>query len=115
MDSLSGRASVCECMGLELMSGPDSGLGSKFRRDSVTESLERLEDALSVVSGVSALSADAQGVQDAAYELVAVIDELALNREAVLNANAVCRRNCGTRWTGFVSDQVQSDCYPVGT
>ena len=78
-------------MGLELMSGPDSGIGVS-QTGSVTESLERLEDALSVVSGVSALSADAQGVQDAAYELVRVIDELALNREAVLNANAAASK-----------------------
>ena len=78
-------------MGLELMSGPDSGIGVS-QTGSVTESLERLEDALSVVSGVSALSADAQGVQDAAYELVGVIDELALNREAVLNANAAASK-----------------------
>ena len=75
-------------LGLELASDPESGLG-RVRTDSATESLGRLENALSVVSGVSALSADAQGVQDAAYGLVAVIDELALNRAAVLDANAV--------------------------
>ena len=75
-------------LGLELASDPESGLG-RVQTDSATESLGRLENALSVVSGVSALSADAQGVQDAAYGLVAVIDELALNRAAVLDANAV--------------------------
>ena len=75
-------------LGLELASDPESGLG-RVQTDSATESLGRLENALSVVSGVSALSADAQGVQDVAYGLVAVIDELALNRAAVLDANAV--------------------------
>ena len=74
-------------MGLELMSGPESGIGVS-QTDSVAESLARLEDALSVVSGVSAHSADAQGVQDAAYGLIGVIDELALNRVALLEANA---------------------------
>ena len=74
-------------LGLELMSDPGSGFES-VQTDSVAESLARLEDALSVVSGVSALSADAQGVQDAAYGLIGVIDELALNRVALLEANA---------------------------
>ena len=74
-------------LGLELMSDPDSGVGGT-QTDSVTDSLARLEDALSIASGVSALSANAQEVQDAAYELVAVIDELAVNRNALLEANA---------------------------
>ena len=47
-------------LGLELASDPESGLG-RVQTDSATESLGRLENALSVVSGVSALSADAQG------------------------------------------------------
>ena len=74
-------------LGLELMSDPDSGVAGN-QTGSLTESLTLLEDALSVASGVPALSANAQEVQDAAYELVAVIDELAVNRNALLEANA---------------------------
>ena len=75
-------------VGLKLLSDPESGFEND-QSDSVTESLGRLEDALSVVSGVSQLSADAQGVQDAAHGLAVVIDELAVNRDALLEANAV--------------------------
>ena len=73
-------------LGLELMSDPDSGVGDA-RTDAVTESLERLEEALSVASGVPTLSADAQAVQDAAYVQVAIIDEMAVNRDTLIEAN----------------------------
>ncbi len=74
-------------LGLELMSDPDSGV-SGTQTDSVTDSLVRLEDALSVTSGVPELAPIAREVQDAAYELVDVIDELAVNRDALIEANA---------------------------
>ena len=94
-------------LGLELMSDPDSGF-ERVQAGSVTESLEALENALSVVSGVSALSSDAQGVQDAAYDLVAVIDELALNRDALLDANAVAAQLRG-QVAGLRVDSGQSE------
>ena len=75
-------------LGLELMSDPDSGVVDGSQAGSVTASIERLEDALSVASGVPALSANALGVQDAAYELVAIIDDLAVSRDALLAASA---------------------------
>ena len=74
-------------LGLELMSIPDTGIADT-QTDTVNESVERLEDALSVANGVPSLSANAQDVQDTAYELVAVIDELAVNRDALLDASA---------------------------
>ena len=74
-------------LGLELMSDPATGVGGT-QTDSVTDSLARLEDALSVASGIPGLSGDAQDVQDAAYGLVAIIDELAVNRDALLDASA---------------------------
>ena len=74
-------------LGLELMFDPASGIGGT-QTDSVTDSLARLEDALSVASGVPTLSASAQEVQDAAYELVAVIDQLTVNRDALVAASA---------------------------
>ena len=56
--------------------------------ESLVESLGRLESALGVVSGVPALALDARGVGDAAHDLAAVIDNLALNRDALLGAGA---------------------------
>lgn len=55
---------------------------------SVSESLGRMESALSVAAGASDLSDDAQAVQDAAYGLTNIIDNLAVNREALAEANA---------------------------
>ena len=56
--------------------------------ESLVESLGRLESALGKVSGVPALALDARGVGDAAHDLAAVIDNLALNRDALLGAGA---------------------------
>ena len=74
-------------VGLGLLAEPESGLQGK-QEDSVVESLERLEKALSEVSGVPALAADASAVNDAAHDLAEVIDNLALNRDALVDANA---------------------------
>ena len=66
---------------------PQSGFESSGT-DSVALSLERLDDALAKVSGVSALASDARAVHDAAYDLADVIDQLVVHRDAVLDADA---------------------------
>ena len=66
-------------LGLGLLA--ESGRGTQqFQSDSVAESLERLDTALSTVSGVPTLAQTAQAVNDSAYDLVEVIDSLALLR-----------------------------------
>ena len=55
--------------------------------DAVVRSLERLEAALDEVSSVPTLAADAQAVNDAAYELADVIDGLSVNQNELLSAN----------------------------
>ena len=74
-------------VGLGLLAEPESGLQGS-QADSVVESLERLEEALGEVSGVQALSSDASEVNDAAHDLAEVIDNLALSRDALVDANA---------------------------
>ena len=72
-------------LGLGLLAGPESGFG-ELDADSLVESLGRLESALGETSGVPALASDAREVGDAAHDLAAVIDNLALNRDALLGA-----------------------------
>ena len=74
-------------LGLGLLAGPESGFEG-LQTDSVVESLERLEEALSEVSGVQSLSPDASAVNGAAHDLGEVIDNLALNRDGLIDANA---------------------------
>ena len=56
--------------------------------NSASESLGRLEDALATASSVPELVPPAQAVQDAAYGLTAVIDNLAVNGNALIEVNA---------------------------
>ena len=74
-------------LGLGLLAEPESGFGG-LDPDSLVESLGRLESALGDAGGVPALASDARGVDDAAHDLAAVIDDLALNRDALLDAGA---------------------------
>ena len=74
-------------LGLGLLAEPESGFGG-LDSDSLVESLGRLESALGDAGGVPALAPDARGVGDAAHDLAAVIDNLALNRDALLGAGA---------------------------
>ena len=71
-----------QVLGIGLLTEPVSGTGD-FAQVSVADSLERLEKSLSRVSGVEALTADAGAVQDAAYGMVEVMDDLALNRDTL--------------------------------
>ena len=75
-------------LGLGLAAEPDLGFQG-LARGTVVDSLERLDSALNVVSGVAELSAGAQVVSDAAYDLADVIDNLERNREALLGTNRV--------------------------
>ena len=74
-------------LGLGLLAEPESDFGG-LDSDSLVESLGRLESALGDAGGVPALAPDARGVGDAAHDLAAVIDNLALNRDALLGAGA---------------------------
>ena len=75
-------------LGLGLAAEPDLGFQG-LARGTVVDSLERMDSALNVVSGVAELSAGAQAVSDAAYDLADVIDNLERNREALLGTNRV--------------------------
>ena len=74
-------------IGLELLS-LSGDAGDVRGADSVTESLSLLENALAVVSSVPDLVPDAQSVQDSAYELSTVIDNIVVNRDAALAAES---------------------------
>lgn len=81
------EAERLKALGLELLTeggadGEDAGARS------VGDSLKGLEGALGIAGGVDALTSDAQSVQEAAYDLVGVIDNLAVNRTALMEANA---------------------------
>ena len=81
------EAERLQTVGLGMLAESGSGSGGT-QRDSVTDSLKRLEDALAKVSGVSALESDANVVYDAAYDLGGVIDEIEVQRIALVDADA---------------------------
>ena len=81
------EAERLRALGLGLLVGPESGFEAT-QTDSVAESLERLESALGEVSGVQVLAADAQEVQGVAHDLAGFIDDIALSRRALSEANA---------------------------
>lgn len=75
-------------VGLGLAAGSESG-SRDLASGAVVASLERIDAALDVVSGVSELKPDAQAVSDAAYALADVIDSLSRSREALDSTNQV--------------------------
>ena len=75
-------------IGLGLLGDPASSTASSSG-DSVEAVLDRLESDLADVGAVLALSADAQGVYDAAVNLAEAVDNIALNRAALSDANSV--------------------------
>ena len=81
------EAEQLRIVGLGMLAAPESGFAG-FQPDAVAEALERLGSALGAVSGVQALASDARAVNDAAHDLAVVIDNLAVNREALSDANA---------------------------
>ena len=85
------EAERLRAIGLGMLAESDSGSGD-LQRDSVTESLKRLEDTLAQVSGVAALESDANVVYDAANNLAQVIDEIAFQRTAMVEADAAATR-----------------------
>ncbi len=87
----------------------ESGSGSaQVQAGSVTETLERLEDALAPVSGVTALEAGANSVYDAAFELADVIDEIEFQRTALAETDAAAAR-LWSRLSILVDDSGLSD------
>ena len=72
-------------IGLELLSDEDADVAPVA--GSVSAGLSRLEDALGTAAGVSQLAGDARAVQEAAYALTAIIDNLAVNQEVMIEAN----------------------------
>ena len=75
-------------LGLGLLSDPDS-TSVDSPAEPLEATLKRLEADLGVVGAVPALKADAEGVYDAAFDLAEVVDALALNRDALSEANTV--------------------------
>ena len=73
-------------LALGLLAEPDYGVQA-FQTESVVSSLERLGTDLDEVSGVQSLAADAQAVNNSAYELAEVIDNIAANRDDLLSLN----------------------------
>ena len=67
----------------------EAGSGFEYSQaDSTAVYLERIDEALNRVGGVPSLESDATAVQDAAYDLADVIDELVVYRDGVSSANA---------------------------
>ena len=75
-------------IGLGLIGDPDSTSVSSSG-ESVEAVLGRLEEELAAVGAIPALSAGAQGVYDAAVDLAESVDNIALNRDALSEANMV--------------------------
>ena len=75
-------------LGLEVVADAESGFQSRDTQ-ALLSSLERLDAALTDVSGVPVLAANAQAVSDAAYDLAEVIDNLVVTRDALLSANSL--------------------------
>lgn len=73
-------------LGLEVVAESESGFQG-MEADAVASSLQRLETALGEVTLVPSLASNAQAVNDAAYDLAGIIDNLAANRSDLLSAN----------------------------
>ena len=73
-------------LGLELVAAPDTAEGDALS-GSVEESLARLESALTEAQTIPALETQVLAVQDAAYDVVEVVDGLSVNRAAMLEAD----------------------------
>ena len=87
--SAAREAERIRSIGRGLLGDPDAAAPAASRGESVEAVLGRLETALGDVGVVPALGPDAQVVYDSAFELTRGIDDLALNRNALLEANAV--------------------------
>ena len=94
-------------LGVGLLTEPDSGLVDT-QANSVTDSLERLDNALERVLGVQALAPGALEVQEAAYEMAGIIDDLALTRDAMSTANGAAD-DLWVRLNGLTPDSEESE------
>ncbi len=79
-------------LGLGLLSRDDA-LGVAAPTETVNGILSRVEPSLQLVAGVPELSADAERVFDATYDLAGIIDEIQLNRERLSLANESARQS----------------------
>ena len=75
-------------LGLVLLGDPATA-SVESSAEAVEAVLGRLETELTAVGAVPALSEDAQGVYDAAVDLAELVDHIALNRDALSEANTV--------------------------
>ncbi len=94
-------------LGVGLLTEPDSGLVDT-QANSVSDSLGRLDDALERVIGVQTLAPGALEVQDAAYEMAGIIDDLALARDATSAANGAAD-DLWVRLNGITPDSEESE------
>ena len=74
-------------LGLVLLGDPATA-SVESSAEAVEAVLGRLETELAAVGAVPALSADAQGVYDAAVDLAELVNHIALNRDALMEANS---------------------------
>ena len=72
--------------GYSLATAPITGIETPNTED-VSNSLNRLESALSAAGGIEEIQGELSTVQNAAYELAAVIDNLTVNRQALVSSN----------------------------
>ena len=75
-------------LGLVLLGDPNT-VSDVPSGESVEDILGRMEEDLAVVGAVPALSTDSQAVYDAAVDLAEVVDNLALNRDALRESNDI--------------------------
>ncbi len=87
----SNEAERLRAIGLGRLGESEPG-SEGLTEDSVTDTLARLEDALTTVSGTAALESNANAVYDAAYDLVRVIDEIGVQRAALADADTAAAR-----------------------
>ena len=94
-------------IGVGLLTESDSELVGT-QANSVTASLERLDDALERVTGVPELAPSALEVQEAAYDMAGIIDDLALTRDAMSTVNEVTD-NLWVRLNGLTPESEESE------
>ena len=94
-------------LGLGVVAGSESGFRGS-QEEAVEEALGRLQIALDDVSGIPALTSDAQAVNDGAYDLADIIATLTLSWNELLAAD-VAAADYGLRLATTSSDVGRSE------
>ncbi len=80
------EAAQLQAIGLRLLSDPVSDIADA-RSDTVAAILNRIEASLQVANGDPELATESEAVYNASFELAGAIDEIAVNRDALIVAN----------------------------